>query len=199
MQLLETIRFNSGQFSNLDLHQKRMNDSRKRLFNCDDEINLVSTLSSYVKNLPSNQVLKCRVIYDTEIESVEFNPYNLPNITSLKLVNCDEIEYSHKYLDRSYINKLMLQKGSADDIIIVKNGLITDTSFANLLFFNGLQWLTPAHPLLKGTQRAKLVEQEKISVADIRPEDLHNFSKLRLVNAILRFEEKTDVLIDNVK
>ena len=93
----------------------------------------------------------------------------------------------------------MLQKGDADDIIIVKNGLITDSSFANLLFFNGLQWLTPAQPLLKGTQRAKLLEQEQVITAEIRTADLSNFIKVRLVNAMLRFEDEVDILIDSIR
>jgi len=198
MKLLETIRFNLGKFSNIELHQHRMNDSRKRLFNCNDEIDIVSILSKYVKDLPNNQVLKCRVIYSIESASVEFIHYKPPNITSLKLVNCNEIEYSHKYLDRSHINKLLLQKGSADDIIIVKNGLVTDSSFANLLYFNGEKWLTPAFPLLKGTQRAKLLELDKIFTADIRPSDLSNFTKIRLVNAMLRFEDEVDIMIDKI-
>ena len=198
MQLLETIRFNAGKFSNIKLHQRRFNDSRRQLFNCKDEINLISILNSYIKNQPDYQLLKCRVVYDAEVESVEFIPYSMPNITSLKLVNCDKIEYSHKYLNRSHINKLILQKCNADDIIIVKNGLITDSSFANMLFFNGSQWLTPAQPLLKGTQRAKLLEQEQIITADIRPADLYNFTKVRLINAMLRFEDEMDVLIGKI-
>ncbi len=198
MQLLETIRFNAGKFSNIELHQRRFNDSRRQLFNCKDERNLSSILDSYIKNQPDYQLLKCRVVYDAEVESVEFTPYSMPNITSLKLVNCNEIEYSHKYLNRSHINKLMLQKGNADDIIIVKNGLITDSSFANLLFFNGSQWLTSAQPLLKGTQRAKLLEQEQIITADIRPAYLYNFTKIRLVNAMIRFEDEVDVLIGKI-
>ncbi len=198
MQLLETIRFNAGKFSNIELHQRRFNDSRRQLFNCKDEINLISILNSYKKNQPDYQLLKCRVIYDAEIESVEFIPYNLPNITSLKLVSCDEIEYNHKYFDRSHINKLMLRKGDADDIIFVKNGLITDSSFANLLFFNGNQWITPTQPLLKGTQRARLIEQEQVITADIRTADLSNFTKVRLINAMLRFEDGVDIQIENI-
>ena len=198
MQLLETIRFNSGKFANIEFHQKRFNDSRKQLFNCKDEINLISILNSYVKSQSDYQLLKCRVVYGTEVESVEFIPYSMPNITSLKLVNCDKIQYSHKYLNRNHINKLMLQMGNANDIIIVKNGLITDSSFANLLFYNGEKWLTPTFPLLKGTQRAKLLEKDQIFTADIRPVDMANFSKVRLINAMLRFEDEVDIQIENI-
>jgi 4-amino-4-deoxychorismate lyase len=198
MQLLETIRFNLGSFSNLDLHQERLNSSRKILFNCTDEIDLNLALASYTTKIQSSQLHKCRVVYDTEIRYVEFIPYKIPIINSLKMVNCDEIKYDHKYAVRDGINNLMLHKDNADDIIIIKNGLITDTSYGNLLFFNGLQWVTPAQPLLKGTQRAKLLKQEQIITAEIRPADLANFTKVRIINAMLRFEDKMDVVVNKI-
>ncbi len=195
MQLLETIRVKNSIFSNLNFHQERMNDSRKVLFSCTDEIDLISILQDSSNNISDNKLCKCRIIYDTEIRNIEFITYQKPLINLLKLVYCDDIEYSYKYFDRNHINELLELKGDADGIIIVKNGLITDTSFANLLFYNGEHWLTPTFPLLKGTQRAKLLEQEKIRVADIRPEDLHNFTKIRLINAMLRFEDEVDVFV----
>ena len=49
----------------------------------------------------------------------------------------------------------------------MKQGLLTDTSIANIALSDGTHWYTPAHPLLKGTKRAALLEegilQEKIS------------------------------------
>lgn len=198
MQLLETIRFESGKFLNTKLHQKRLNFSRKILFNCTKNINLESALANSVVQKQNQQLLKCRVIYDTKIRSVEFIPYKIPNVKSLKLIVCNEIEYNFKYKNRDAINKLMTQKNNADDIIIIKNGLITDSSFANLIFYNGEQWLTPADPLLKGIQRAKLLDQKRITTAEIRPLDLINFTKVRLINAMLQFEDEVDVLLDNI-
>jgi 4-amino-4-deoxychorismate lyase len=198
MQLLETIRVENGEFSNLISHQNRMNNARKELFFCTDEIDLALIFNVLPNHISNNELYKCRIIYDTEIIKVEYIRYKIPFINSLQLVNCDEIEYRHKYLDRQQINELFSKKGKADDIIIIRNGHITDSSTANLLFYNGKEWLTPAFPLLKGTQRAKLLDKEIIKVADIRPEDLYNFSKARLINAMLKFEDKIDVKIKNV-
>ena len=110
----------------------------------------------------------------------------------------DEINYSHKYFDRSRLEKLFFQKGNCDDILILKNGFITDTFFANILLYNGNEWLTPSNPLLKGTQRQFLLETEKVITADIRPSDLKNFKKARLVNAMMRFEDEVDVSLSNI-
>jgi|FLOH01.1.fsa_nt_gi 4-amino-4-deoxychorismate lyase len=199
MQLIETIRFEQGKFSNLIFHQNRMDNSRKMLFNCKEEINLPTILQEASIEISDKGLYKCRVIYNSEITKIEFIPYNISDIKSLKLVSGDDIDYSHKYLDRMQINKLLTYKGSSDDIIIVKKGLVTDSSNANLLFYNGKKWLTPAMPLLVGTQRTKLIKQEKIQVADIRSEDLHNFQKVRLINAMLRFEDELDVPSENIK
>lgn len=198
MKLLETIRFENGVFSNLLFHQNRMNESRKKLFNCSDEIDLALSLYKNSSSIEDNQLYKCRIIYDVEINNIEYIPYYPPSVKSLQLVVCDEIEYSHKYLDRKQINELLSKKGVADDIIIVKHGRITDSSIFNLLFYNGKQWITPAFPLLKGTQRTSLLYQEKIKVADIIPSNLHNFSKIRLINAMLRFEDEVDINIEDI-
>jgi len=189
MKLLETIRFENGRFANLELHQQRMNASRKVLFNFETAIDLekeLSSRSSVIENTisPGFQIanlkeleglFKCRIIYSKQIEEIEFIPYQLPKIQFLKMVMDDEINYAHKYFNRNHLNKLFSQKGNSDDILIIKNGLITDTSFANILFFNGEEWLSPSVPLLKGTQRQFLLEREQISTADIRPADLQYF------------------------
>ncbi len=211
MKLLETIRFENGRFENLPYHQQRMNRSRKILFEREDEIDLEKYLNDESFRIANPKELiksglsgfairtfKCRLIYSTTIEKTEFLPYQLPEIRSLKLVADDEIEYPHKFLDRKPIEKLLEKKGGCDDILIVRNGLFTDTSFANILFFNGKEWITPAFPLLKGTRRAQLIDEEKIKTADIRIEDLKYFQKARLINAMIRFEDQVDIAIRNI-
>lgn len=205
MKLLETIRFENGRFENLAYHQVRMNEARKVLSGCKDEIGLSSSGFAIrmqgAEDLQSSKtkLFKCRIIYSNQIEKIEFLPYTLPVIKSLKIVFSDGIDYSFKYLDRSPIEKLYRQKDTCDDILIIKNGLVTDTSYANILFFNGKKWITPAHPLLKGTQRAKLLDEEKIMEADIRQKDIAGFKKARLINAMVRFEDEMDIAIENIK
>ena len=192
MQLLETIRLENGEYSNLDLHQERMSVALRQLFNCSNKISLLHYLDEIeIKNKVDLQ--KCRIVYDSEIRKVEFTLYEMPKIESLKLIVCDNIDYRYKYVDRSKINELYSQKESADDIIIINNGFVTDSSYANLLFYDGNNWLTPSKPLLKGTQLASLLRSKKIILADIVPSDLVNFEKIRLINAMLRFEDKVDI------
>lgn len=198
MKLLETIRFENGKFENLDFHQKRMNLSRKALFGCKISISLPEILKHHIKDKPAKGLFKCRLIYSNQIEKVELIPYSIPKINSLKMVFDDQISYAYKFLDRTSLDKLYDQKGKCDDVLIVKNGLISDTSYANIIFYNGTNWITPEKPLLNGTQRAALLEKEMINTADIRPLGLIHFEKARLINAMIRFEDKMDIMISNI-
>ena len=85
-----------------------------------------------------------------------------------------------------------------DDIIIVKDGLITDASYANLIFWDGENWFTPNTPLLKGVQREKLLKDGLIQEKEIKPSDLASYQKVALINAMLDFKDKIELSIDHV-
>ena len=107
----------------------------------------------------------------------------------MKLVEDNEIDYSFKSTDRACLNSLAAQKGDCDEVLIVKNGLLTDTSFTNVAVFDGERWLTPKHPLLLGTKRASLLERQVIKEADISVETLMNAQKVSLINAMIDLGE----------
>ncbi len=193
-RFLETIRLEKGKLQKLELHNIRMKHTLS-VFYPGTDLRLSQKLAA---KAPKKGLFKCRVVYDTQIREVEFIPYTLPSIHSLQLVVTDPLDYSFKFLNRKPINQLVRQREQGDDILIVKQGLITDTSFCNVLFFNGKNWITPAQPLLKGVQRQYLLENERIQTADIRPGDMHQFIKIRLVNAMIRFEDALDILPENI-
>lgn len=166
------------------------------MWNCKNEMDLAERIT-----IPSDLnegLYKCRVLYAAEIESVEFIPYKLPVIRSLKLITDDEIEYAHKYEDRSRISRLFESRGSCDDILIIKNGLVTDTSFCNTVFYDGKKYYTPAMPLLNGTKRQQLLQQKKIEEKIIRKEDLNLFQKIYLINAMVEMEDQVGIEVANV-
>jgi len=193
MKLLETIRMENGIFSNLIFHQERINRSIKDLFDGKNKLNLINLLNSSKNKPVDSKLYKCRIVYSEMNHVLEFASYEIPKVKTLTLVYDDEIEYSYKYLNRKYINELVARKGVADDIIIVKKGIVTDTSFSNLIFYDGNRWLTPASPLLAGTQRAMLLGKRKIHLSEIKSSDVVNFEKIRLINAMIRFEDELDV------
>jgi len=200
MKLIESIRFENGKFENLSFHQQRLNNARIELFGINNKVDLLAHFREtlFKNNIPKRGLFKCRIIYAEKIEKTELIPYRLPSVKSLKLVLDDEINYRYKYLDRSNLEKLYKQKDDCDDIIIVKNNLITDSFNANLIFYNGKEWITPEKPLLKGTRREQLLSEEKIKTADIRVADLKHFSKVRLINAMIRFEDEIETSTSNI-
>ena len=186
MRLLETIHIINGQALHLEYHQNRLESSRKTL-------GLNTSLNLSLKP-PKTGEYRCRVLYKDSIEKVEYIPYQQQPIHSFKLIH-SQIDYSLKFEDRSALNLLLQDKENADEIIIIKNGLITDTSIANLAFYNGEKWLTPRTPLLKGTTRQRLLDEGKIVCADIHYKDVNNFSKIAVMNAMTDFCIIEDAII----
>jgi len=177
MQYLETIKALDGELYNLKYHQRRLDETVKN-----SNIILKDVLTP-----PSAGLFRCRVVYDGKNYEVTYHPYKKKNIKTLKLVFDDDLSYSKKYYDRNRIDTLLRQKSSCDDILIVKNGLITDTSIANIAFKYKNNWITPKKPLLEGTTRARLLERHKILEEDISIKDLENFNQVALMNAMIDF------------
>jgi 4-amino-4-deoxychorismate lyase len=142
---------------------------------------------------------KCKVSYSSSINEIEIIPYQKRIIKSLRLVKDNTISYDHKYSDRSHLLELLAKRGDCDDILIVKNGYITDTSFSNIVFFDGDKWVTPARPLLRGTMRESLLKTNYIEETDILVNDLKKFTIARLVNAMLPFRTATDIKLQNIR
>ena len=186
MRLLETIHALDGQVLNLIYHQKRLEYSRNTLgFSSELRLEL---------DPPKNGEYRCRVLYENKIEKIEYLPYQIREISSFKLIHSD-IEYPLKYEDRDEIDLLLGQKENADEIIIIKNELVTDTSIANLCFYDGDSWLTPKYPLLNGTTRQRLLDEGKIKCADIHYKDIHNYSRIAVMNAMTDFCIIEDAII----
>ena len=180
--LVETIRVQDGVLANLELHRIRMKTSYKILFEtvCPFDLkNLLVIPQDFSKGL-----VKLRFLYSKDDFEIQFSHYQPKEINSIRLVFNDIIDYSLKYTDRNLINLLLQEKGKADDILIVKNALITDTSIANILFFDGENWITPSSPLLKGICRSFLLRNNEIIERDIHWKEIPSFESFSLINAL---------------
>ncbi len=145
---------------------------------------------------PSEELLKCKLIYDKNgILSISYLPYEKRKIHSFKLIFDDMIDYNHKMLNRDLLNNLFLKKEECDDIIIIKNGFITDTSIANIAIFHKDKWITPKSPLLHGTTKARYLDNGLLTEKDITPKMLLKSSKISLLNAMIDFDIISDFII----
>lgn len=171
----ETIKCDEGIAYNLDYHNQRI--ARTIMININ--------LHEYILPI-SDDFLKCKVLYDKYgVLDVLYEPYVKRLIRTFKIVEDNTIEYKYKSMNREHINELFAQKESADEIIIVKNGWVTDTSIANIAIFDGSNWLTTKIPLLRGTTQERLVENKELIQTNISVDMLKNAQKIALLNAMV--------------
>ena len=179
---IETIRSLDGTLFHMPYHQKRYESVLNALGVSD-----VKDLSEYL-NPPPTGLYRCRLTYTAESAEVSYYEYKKRDVSSLKLVFDNDIDYSRKYANREAIERLYAQREGCDDILIIKNLLVTDTSIANIAFYDNGVWLTPKEPLLKGTARARLLDEGIVVEAEIGVHELRRFSKVALMNAMIDFD-----------
>lgn len=185
-QLFETIKCEDGKLCNLEWHNQRMEKSIYELWKKIIPIRLEDRVQ-----IPDNALsglFRCRIIYANKIEKIEFIPYQFRQIRSLKIIEANDVDYHLKFTDRAKLDFLFGQRGDCDDILIVKNGFVTDSSTANPVFLDGNTWFTPDSVLLNGTKRHKLLHEGKITVRQIYARDVPQYQKTGLLNAFYDLE-----------
>lgn len=189
MTYLETIKICNGVPQNIELHARRMYKT--------------AGIKMPVITVPpefSKDIVKCRILYDnTKVDKITFAHYSLPVIKTLTVVETDEgVDYSYKYADRTAIDDLYSRRANSDDILIAINGNISDTSFCNLVFQNAKGLFTPDTPLLAGTKRQMLIENNTITPRRITLEDIGLYDKVRLINAMIELEDDISIEIEEI-
>jgi len=195
-QFIETIKLLNGEIMNLSYHQRRFNGSREQVLGIGEHPRLEQVIG--IPGGLDKGLFKCRVLYGEKVERIEFEPYHRMVINSLKMLESEEISYEYKFGDRSALTALYEQRGTCDDILIVKAGCVTDSYFANVVFWDGQDWITPDTPLLAGTMRASLLDQGMLKEARILKKDLEGFQKLRLINALNDLSGAMDIPMEAV-
>jgi len=191
--LLETIKIEEGIIFNLPYHQARCTQSRKALYGSTDKLNLKAHIMA-----PPKGLYRCRILYAEKIHSIEYIPYVPKVITSLKIITSN-VEYPYKYANRDSLDTLLHNAQSYDEILIEKEGYLTDTSIANIAFYDGEQWVTPQNPLLKGTMRERLIDEGFLQTKEIKVDDISQFTQVALMNAMLGFKILTNITIHDNK
>lgn len=190
---IETIRIEGGRIHNLSYHNRRMNETRREVLRQVEPLDL----ADYIQPEDFRERTKCRVEYATDILKVEYAAYHIRPVSSLRLVACDDAGYPYKSTDRELLDRLFALRETEDDVLVVRKGLLTDTSICNVALWDGAQWVTPAMPLLAGTKRASLLDRGEIVRGDIRPDDLARYYRIRLFNAMIEFGE-IDFSVDKI-
>ena len=211
---IETIRVEDGTVYNIDYHTERLNRTRAAFWKDCAPLDLrefvsLDSLQSSQQSLQSPQssqslqtlsslhslqsvqslagIYKCRVLYGREIEEITYAPYQMREVSSLRLIAADTVDYTYKSANRDELNALYARRGVADDVLIVKDGFLTDTSIANVALYDEKMemWCTPSRPLLRGTKRAELIDKKIIVEREIPQAHLGEYSKIMLFNAMI--------------
>jgi 4-amino-4-deoxychorismate lyase len=206
-QLLETLLFRDGKLHHVPWHNARLNRTRLELFGQSDAWDIGAIFDAWYEQHgtavtePEDPTwyCRCRILYaENGIDTIEIVAAKRRKVDTLQLVEDNQIEYAYKWANRLALENL--SKGiAADDILIVKNGLLTDTTYANIVFSDGHHWFTPATPLLQGTKRAQLLAQNRIKTAVLRVPDLHNFKEARLLNTTTDLHNSPSIAIENIR
>ena len=183
--LVESIKAENGQFFLLDYHQDRL----ERTFHAVYKSSCPWQLAAILPQAPSQGLFKVRFLYNATDFSIEVQPYVPKIIKTLKLIEIGDYTYPHKWTDRSTINAAFAQRGNCDDVLMTKNGFLTDASYANIVLFDGANWVTPEKPLFEGVQRSYLLDHKKIKTANIATTALSNYQGFQMINAMNPFVE----------
>jgi len=191
---LESICINDGRPENLEAHIERMHlTALEHGF----RLPVLPTIASVLPNNLTQGKVKWRILYREEIQTMEFLPYKPKTVRSLRLVEGNP-DYTFKYADRSALEDLLTQKGDCDEILVVREGLVTDTSYSNVVLQQGDQFYTPTSYLLNGTRRQQLLRSGRIKEREIRATDLHRYDRLLLINALLDIGETASIAIHHI-
>lgn len=186
LQFIESIKVEDQEVFLLQHHQKRIVETFQH-FGKACGINLAEIFDQLKHD--ENGLYKWRIVYDLENNiKTQMLPYAISEISDFELVTDDNIEYDFKYLERKDFDRLKMQS-NADEVIIIRDNKITDTSFSNLLFLKDKKWYTPDSFLLNGVQRQHLLDSKKIKTADITLDNIKNFSHFQLINAMNDFDD----------
>lgn len=186
-QYIESLRVVDGHICNLAYHQQRMNKTRLEVFGQPTPL-LLNDVFKGIK-APSG-LAKLRFVYDEAgIHDISCTPYTRKNIHFLRLVTANDIDYRYKSVDRSALNQLKEKQGDCDEILIIRNKHITDTSYTNVALYDGKQWFTPSTPLLQGTMRQSLLDGGLLQERELLVSDLPNYKQISLFNAMMELGE----------
>ena len=186
-RFVESIQLKDGQFKRLELHQARLEKAFAEFYPNLPIVDLAKILNQ--SSFPSEGLFKSRILFDSEIRQIEFIPYIPHKISSLKLVETKIQCRTYKLEDRTEFNNAFAQRDNCDDVLLVKNGLLTDTSYCNIALYNGTDWVTPHIPLLYGVNRSQLLAEGKLRTKDIAINELKQYLTICLFNAMNEFGE----------
>ena len=180
--LFESLCVKNGRVLNGEWHQLRFQKAYQNFFGHQPAFNLLDPIE--LPQIFCQGIVKLKISYNETGRQLDFQHYHMQQIQSVRLVPTNDLDYTNKYTEREKLDALFALREGCDDVLIIRNGWITDSYYANVVFFDGKDWWTPELPLLEGTCRARLLANGVIKTIPLQVEDLKNFLGIKLINAM---------------
>lgn len=202
-RFLETMYYDGSGIRNLDLHLERIQSSL--IYSSGGVLSGVgNSMLIQIKEILrsfqiSGQAQRVRVLYDENGLDIEASPLMIQYPTTFRCVDVDHnFDYSYKFADRQVLNEAFLKRNGKEDVILIRDGWVTDTSKANLAFRKNDKWYTPYFPLLAGTTWKKLVSEQSLLPRPIHVDHIALFDVVRTFNALHAFEAAPEIPVDQI-
>ena len=194
---IETIRIQDGHVCHLSDHADRMRRTA-------DHFGFTApTLPHDLEaRLPADLrtgTVRCRVLYDHTLREVTFTPYRRRQIERLFAVDAGTTDYAFKYADRAPLTRPQISLAKTDELLFIRDGRLTDTSYTNLVLRRGDELVTPDTFLLDGTCRRRLLREGVVHTEPVRLHDLPTYDELLLINAMMPLREAIRLPISAVQ
>ena len=184
---IETIRIQDGHVCHLSDHTDRMRRTADHFgFTAPT---LPQDLEARLPTDLRTGTVRCRVLYDHTLREVTFTPYRRRHIERLFAVDAGTTTYAFKYADRAPLARPQISLAETDELLFIRDGYLTDTSYTNLVLRRGRELVTPDTFLLDGTCRRRLLREGVVRTARIRLHDLPTYDELLLINAMMPLRE----------
>jgi 4-amino-4-deoxychorismate lyase len=143
-------------------------------------------------------IVKCKITYDATNVEVTYTPYIKKIVQHIGLIKVD-FSYPYKSTNRTPFTTNQTHFKQFDELIFIKNGLLADTTIANIALLIDDQWLTPLQPLLPGTTRARLLETKELFETNLSYKALQDAKKIAFLNAMIGFDIQEDGILSSIK
>lgn len=196
-QLFETIAVIDFIPQRLEYHQARMDRS---YFDFYKKRNPFILKTIFEKNIIAAQgIMKWKIEYNKQDIHSTLTEYIPRRINTAKFIKIKaDFDYSYKFVNRSYFDLLKIEHPEFDELIFVKNGYLTDATFANIVLehIQTGELHTPIIPLLNGTQRQSLIDDKKVILKSINLENIFEYKRIQFINAMLDLNSSSFVLVN---
>lgn len=183
IRFIESIRLLNGTVENVKYHQARINETFAFYFEGKAPISLQQIIDS--NQPPENGLFKLRIVYAETLEKIEYLPYQAPFFRKFQCFRIpDDFIYRFKFANRIFFENI--SKKIEPDVlpVLIQKGLVTDSTFTNLVFKRGDKWFTPKTPLLQGVQLQIMTETFPVNKVEIRETEIETFDAIYPINAL---------------